>query len=141
MSAAIRAWVSETRSGKRSCLVNTGEPSFDVALLEPPDPELVGRAGDDVGLAVVVHVVGDHVGHGVAQLGGVKCPGRAAVAARRGLFPPAAGANHILAAVAVQVPHAQAVREAIGAGNELARRARFADRVHFPRLRRDRCPA
>ena len=28
MSAAIRAWVSETRSGNRSCRVKTGEPSF-----------------------------------------------------------------------------------------------------------------
>ena len=34
-----------------------------------------------------------------------------AVAARLGLFPPAAGADHVLAAVAVQVADAEAVRE------------------------------
>ena len=121
MSAAIRAWVSETRSGKRSCLVKTGRAVLDVALLKPPDPELVGRAGDDVGLAVVIHVVGDHVGHGVAQLGGVKRPGRAAVAPRLRLLPPAASANHVLAAIAVQVADTQAVRETKRAGDGACR--------------------
>ena len=112
MSAAIRAWVSEMSSGKRSCLENTGEPFFDFPLLEPPDAVLVGRAGDGVGLAVVVHVVGNNVGHGVAQ--GWR-DGRSRACWRSG---PNAGCSHqppvqitSCTAVAIQVAHAQSMRE------------------------------
>ena len=65
----------------------------------------------------------------------MKSPGRGAVAARLGLFPPAARADHIPASVAVQVAHAEPVRETIRAGDDLAGTAGLAHRVHFPGLR------
>ena len=67
---------------------------------------------------------------------GWKVQGVVALAARFGLFPPAAGADHVVAAVAVEVADAQAVRELEGAGDGLAGAAGLADRVHLPGLRR-----
>src|SRR5262249_44901152 len=52
------------------------------------------------------------------------------------LLPPSRGADHIEAAVAVDVADAEAVREAERPGGRLARLARLADGMRFPRLRR-----
>ena len=72
---------------------------------------------------------------------GWKVQGAVLLRPATGLFPPAAGADHVRAAVAVQVAHAQAVREAGGAGDDLAGAARLADRRAFPRVQRNRCRA
>ena len=70
----------------------------------------------------------------LAQVGRVELPGFAVVLFR--LLPPAAGADHVEPAVAVDVADAQAVRVAARAGDLFAGRARLADRVHLPGLRR-----
>ena len=107
--------------GNRSCFQERRVAVLARLLDVGPDAELVGRAAEDVGLAVAVEVVGEHVGAGVAEVGRVERPrlvGRLGVGR---LLPPAAGADHVEPAVAVDVADAEAVREADRAGDRLAR--------------------
>src|SRR5207245_7122047 len=69
-----------------------------------------------------------------AKTGRVKFPRLAVVLL--GLLPPAGRRDHVLPAVAVDVADAETVREFEGAGDHVARRARFADLVHLPGLGR-----
>src|SRR5262249_49085573 len=101
------------------------------ALQVGPDAELVRRAADDVGPAITVDVVGEHVGAGLSkgeilflaidEANRVELPGF--VLDRGRLLPPAAGANDIELAVAVEIADAQAVRESLRAGDFMALRA------------------
>src|SRR5206468_1419605 len=70
-------------------------------LLMPPDAVEMRRAAEDIRLAVAVHVVGEHVGARIAQVSWVELPGRLAVIPGR-LLPPAAGADYVESAVAVE---------------------------------------
>src|SRR5216683_2628980 len=103
------------------------------SLLVPPNAELVSRAANDVGMAIAVHVISKHVGASLAQLGGMKlprfiAPGADATRLASRLLPPAAGANDIEPAIAVDIADPKAVRIPLCPRNFFARLARDADR-------------
>src|ERR1700693_4809510 len=93
----------------------------------------MGGAGDDVGLAVAVNIVGEHVGTDRTQIDAMELPGGDAIDFFR-LFPPAVGNDNVNPAIAIDVAMTQAVREIARAGNFLPLLTRFTDRQSLPRL-------
>src|SRR5262249_48834834 len=106
----------------------------DLSLLIPPHAVPVRRTAEDIRPTVAVHIVSEHVGAGLAEVGGVKSPWFAVIFFR--LLPPTAGTDYIEPAIAVDVADSQTMREPAGSRDFLARLTRLADRVHFPQLRR-----
>src|SRR3954453_21080721 len=73
-----------------------------------------GECGDDIVLAVAVYIIGIHLG---ATMTGsewelVKFPNKI-VGERGRLFPPTARFEEVHAAITIDVPYSQAVREAL----------------------------
>src|SRR5437870_5477545 len=97
----------------------------------PPHAEIMCRRADDVASTIPVDIEGEHVGAVGSEVGGVKLPWLGAVAILR-LLPPAAGRNHVIAGIAVDVAHAQPVREAKSSGHDLAFFAGHADGMVLP---------
>ena len=85
-------------------------------LLEPVEPVPVSlRCSDDVVIPVAVEVVREHLRPAGAvrrEIVGVLLP-EATLGVARGVLPPAASLEDVLPAVAIDVPHAHAVGEAL----------------------------
>ena len=72
------------------------------------------QAGDDIAVAITIHVVGEHVcSTGFAEFHLVQFPLRVAGAVCR-LFEPTVFEQHVSAAIAVDVAYAECMTEAFG---------------------------
>src|SRR5579875_472418 len=94
----------------------------------------MSRVAEDVGFAVAVDVISEHIGAGVAELGWVELP-RSVVELGR-LLPPTGGADHVEPAVTVDIASTQTVSKTKRTGNDMAFGAWLADGVHVPQLSR-----